>query len=160
ALRVECEGEVPAVLDPEVAVEAALEVGRLPLQLVRVGWVLPDLAREARTADLSVVRVALELARRARQSGQPAVAARDRAPRVLPALVLQTGLLVAPLVGHVAVSLQVRVLVDPVERGARLVLEVAHEPAVAGPALVLVEQNDEEHRRVGAAVVGRVRTLL
>jgi hypothetical protein len=59
ALVVQGEREVLAVLDPEVAVEAALEVGRLPLQLVGVGGVLPDLAREACAADLRVVRVAL-----------------------------------------------------------------------------------------------------
>ena len=46
------------------------------------------------------------------------------------------------------------------ERGPRLDLELAHERAVAGPALVLVEQYDVERRRVGGAVVRRVRALL
>ena len=91
--------------------------------------VLPDLAREPGAAQLGVVRVALELARRAREAGQAAVAVRDRVPRVLPALVLEPGLLVAALVRDVAVALEVGVLVDPVQRGPRLVLEVAHELA-------------------------------
>ena len=56
--------------------------------------------------------------------------------------------------------MQVGVLVDPVERGPRLVLEVADELAVAGPALVLVEQDDVQRRRVDGAVVRRVRPLL
>ena len=122
--------------------------------------VLPDAAREPGAAHLRVVRVALELARRAREAGEPPVAVRDRVPGVLPALVLEPGLLVAALVRDVAVALEVGVLVDPVERGPRLVLELAHELAVAGPALVLVEQHDVERRRVGAAVVRRVRPLL
>ena len=122
--------------------------------------VLPDEPRQPRAADLRVVGVALQLAGRPREARQPAVAVRDRVPRVLPALVLEAGLLVAALVPDVAVALEVGVLVDPGERRARLVLEVAHELAVARPALVLVQQHDVERRRVGAAVVGRVRALL
>ena len=45
--------------------------------------------------------------------GQRAVAVGDRVPGVLPALVLEPGLLVAALVGDVAVALEVGVLVDP-----------------------------------------------
>ena len=116
-------------------------------------------ARRAR-AHLRVVRVALKLAGRAREARQRAVAVGDRVPRVLPALVLEPGLLVAALVRDVAVALEVRVLVDPVQGRARLVLEPAHELRVAGPALVLVEQHDVERGRVGAAVVRRVRPLL
>ena len=85
---------------------------------------------------------------------------RDRVPRVLPALVLEPGLLVAPLVGDVAVALQVGVVVDPGQGRARLLLERSDELGVAGPALVLVEQHDVERRRVDGAVVGRVRPLL
>ena len=40
------------------------------------------------------------------------------------------------------------------------ILELADERTVAGPALVLVEQHDVQRRRVGAAVVRRVRALL
>ena len=116
-------------------------------------------ARRA-AAHLRVVGVALELAGRAREARQRAVAVGDRVPGVLPALVLEPGLLVAALVRDVAVALEVRVLVDPVQRRARLVLEVAHELRVAGPALVLVEQHDVQRGRVDAAVVGRVRPLL
>ena len=45
SLVVEAEREVLAVVDPEVAVETPLEVGRLPLQLVGERRILPDLAR-------------------------------------------------------------------------------------------------------------------
>ncbi len=127
---------------------------------VRERRVLPDYAREPRAAHLRVVRVALQLAGRAREAGQPPVAVGDRVPGVLPALVLEAGLLVAALVRDVAVALEVGVLVDPVERRPRLALELADELAVARPALVLVEQDDVERRRVGAAVVRRVRPLL
>ena len=89
AVRVEGEREVLPLGDPEVAVEAALEVGRLGLELVGVGRVLPDEPGEARAAHLRVVRVALELAGRPREVGQPAVAVRDRVPGVLPGLVLE-----------------------------------------------------------------------
>ena len=158
--RVESQGEVLAVLHPEVAVEAALEVGCILLQPVRKLHVLPDQARQAGAAQLRVVGVALELARRPRKAGQPAVSVGDRVPGVLPALILEAGLLVAALVPDVAGAEQVGVLVDPVERRPGLVLELPHGLAVTGPALVLVEQHDVERRRVGTAVVRRMRPLL
>ena len=89
SVRVEREGEVLAVLDPEVAVEAPLQVCRLVFELVRERRVLPDLAGEPGAAHLRVVRVALQLAGGAREPGQPSVTVGDRVPRVLPALVLQ-----------------------------------------------------------------------
>src|SRR5436190_17660387 len=98
---VEGERVVLAVLDPEVAVETPLQVARLPLELVGERLVAPHLAREPRPTSLRVVRVPLQLARGAREARQPAVAVRDRVPRVLPALVLEAGLLVAPLVRDV-----------------------------------------------------------
>ena len=122
--------------------------------------IVPDQPGEAGTPHLRVVRVALELAGRPREPGKPAVAVGDRVPGVLPALVLEPGLLVAALVRDVAVAHEVGVLVDPAKRGPRFVLELAHELAVAGPALVLVEQDHVERRCVGAAVVGRMRPLL
>src|SRR4029078_11347586 len=123
ALVVQGEREVLAILDPEVAVEAALEIGCLPLQLVGIGGVLPDLAREACATDLRIVRVTLQLAGGARKAGDAPVAVGDRVPGVFPALVLETGLLVAALIGDVAFALEVGVLVDPVERRPRLALE-------------------------------------
>ena len=160
AFGVERDRERPPVGDPEVAVEAALEVGRLALELDGVGLVLPDLARQPGPAHARVVGVALQLAGRPRESRQLAVAIGDRVPGVLPALVLEAGLLVAALVPDVAVAHQVGVLVDPVERRPGLRLELAHQPAVAGPALVLVEQDHEQRGGVGVAVVRRVRPLL
>ena len=55
--------------------------------------------------------------------GSVAVPIRDGVPGVLPALVLESGLLVSALVGHVAVALEIGVLVDPLERGPGLELE-------------------------------------
>ena len=66
---VEREGEVLAVLDPEVAVEAALEVGGLLLQPVGEARVLPDEPRQPGAAHLRVVGVALQLAGRPREAG-------------------------------------------------------------------------------------------
>ena len=125
AVGVEGEREVALVLDPEVAVEPAFEIGRLLLEPIRERRVVPDRARQASAADLRVVGVALQLACGPREAGQAPVAVGDRVPRVLPALVLEPRLLVPALVPDVAVAHEVRVLVDPVERGARLVLEVA-----------------------------------
>ena len=150
ALGVEREREVLAVLDPEVAVEPPLEVGRLLLELVGERRVLPDGPGQASAAHLRVVGVALELAGRAREAGQPPVAVGDGVPGVLPALVLEAGLLVPALVPDVAVAHQVGVLVDPVQRRPRLAFELVDEACVAGPALVLVEEHDVErawHRR-------------
>ncbi len=160
AVGVQREREVLVLDDPEVAVEAALEVGRLLLELVGERRILPDLVCEAGAAQLRVVGVALQLAGRPREAGQPAVPVGDRVPRILPALVLEACLLVAALVGDVAVAQQIGVLVDPVQRRPRLVLELAHELPVPGPAFVLVEQHDVQRRRVGAAVIGRMRPLL
>ena len=115
---------------------------------------------QARAADLGVIGIALELACGAGEPRQGAVAERDRVPRVLPALVLEAGLLVAALVGDVAVALEVGVLVDPGQRGAGLELQFADELGVPGPALVLIHQDDVQGRGVRTAVVRRVRALL
>src|SRR5436190_18622860 len=160
AVLIEREREVFAVLDPEIAVESPLEIGGLLLEPVGEGLVLPHPASEPRAADLRVVRVALKLAGRTGEARDPTVPVRDRVPGVLPALVLEPGLLVAALVPDVAVALEVRVLADPAQRRPRLVLELADELGVARPALVLVEQDDGERCRVRAAGVGRVRRLL
>ena len=86
-------------------------------------------ARQARGADLGVVDVALQLAGRARRRRQRAVRERDRVPGVLPALVLEAGLLVAPLVLDVAVAVAVAVFVDPGDGRARVPLQLARQPA-------------------------------
>src|SRR5262249_3974721 len=138
AFGVEREREVLVVLDPVVAVEAPLEIRGLLLEAVGELVVLPDLAREAGGPHLPVVRISLQLARGPREARQLAVPVGDRIPGVLPALVLEAGLLVPALVPDVTVAAEIRVVVDPGERRARLVLEVPDELAVAGPALVLV----------------------
>ena len=89
-------------------------------RLVGVLRVVPEQPSQPRAAHLRVVGVALQFAGRPREPGQPAVRVADRVPGVLPALVLQAGLLVASLVRDVAVAHQVGVVVDPGERRAGL----------------------------------------
>src|SRR5260221_6272630 len=136
---VESEGEELAVRYPEVAVEAAMQLCGLPLQLRRQGGVIPKRAREARTAQLGVVDIALDLAGGARQLGVGAIGEEDGVPGVLPALVLQPRLGVAAAILAIPIAVPISTLIDPVERGPRLELEIAHELGIAGPALVLVE---------------------
>src|SRR5665811_445443 len=88
-VRVAGDGEVATLLDPEVAVEAAFEVGGLLLELVGEGGVLPDEPRQAGAADFGVVGIALQFAGGAREARQRAVVVGDRVPGVLPALVLK-----------------------------------------------------------------------
>src|SRR5262249_44846717 len=104
--------------------------------------------------------VALDLARRAWGRGERSVGERDRIPRVLPALVVEAGLRVAPLVFDVAVAVPIAVVIDPVARRARFPLEPANELLVAGPALVFLEEDQKKRRGVGGSVVGRLRPLL
>ena len=87
-----------------------------------------------------------------------AVGELDAVPRVPPALVAEA-LRRARRVLDVAVAVAVAVLVDPVERGERVVPAGAHERVVAGPAPVLGEQDQPQRRGVGGAVVRAVRLL-
>ena len=159
-LAVECKREAVDPLDPEVAVEALLQLVRLPLQPCGQFRIAPDLAREPRAASLRVVDVALDLAHGARRRRERAVAVDDRGVRVLPALVVEPRLRVPALVLDVAIAVEVAVAVDPLEPRARLALEAPHEIGVGGPPFVLVEDDEEERCRVDRAVVGRVRALL
>ena len=154
---IEREREVPSVRDPEVAVEAALEFGRFLLEAVGERRVVPDQSREAGASDLRVVGVALELARGPGEPGQPPVPVGDRIPRVLPALVLEPRLLVAAPIPDVAIAEEVGVVVDPGEGGPRLVLALSDQRAVAGPPLVLVQQDHVQGGGVRAAVVRGVQ---
>jgi hypothetical protein len=74
--------------------------------------------------------------------------------------VVEAGLGIAALVLDVAILVAIAVVVDPGHGGARLALDVAHELVVPRPALVFLEQDEEQHRAVGGAVVGRVRPIL
>ena len=136
-----------------------LSVRRLALELGGPRRIVPDLARQAGGAPLGVVGVALQLAGGAGRVGQSSVGEGDRVPGVLPALVFEP-VGIAPLVFDVAVAVAIAVVVDPVHRGARLGLQSAHQLAVARPALVFLQQDQEQRRGVGGAVVGRVRRVL
>src|SRR5581483_6311624 len=117
-LAVERKRVVTAVLEPERLVEAALQVVRLALELRAEPRIAPHAVREPCAASARVVDVALDLARRARQGRERAVAPHDRVPRVFPALVLEATLGVATLVLDVAVAVAVAEVVDPRERRA------------------------------------------
>jgi hypothetical protein len=106
-------------------------------------------AREPSAAHLRVVRVALELAGRPREAGEPPVAVRDRVPRVLPALVFEAGLLVAALVPDVAACPEVRVLVDPRERRARL--ELGSRTSLRSPVQRSYSSSSTTYRGVASA---------
>ena len=121
--------------------------------------VVPDLAGEARRASLRVVDVALDLAGRDRSLRERAVGELDRVPAVLPALVDQAGGRVAAFVLDVAVAVEVAAVLDPGQRSAGVALERADERVVAGPAVVLVEEDEEQRRRVGASEVRRMGAL-
>jgi hypothetical protein len=159
-LGVEREREVPFVRDPEVTVEPPLEVRRLFLEAIGVRRVVPDEPREAGTSYLRVVGVALQFAGGPGEAGQSPIPVGDRIPRVLPTLVLEPRLLVAAPIPDVAIAEEVGVVVDPGQGRSRLVLALSDQRAVAGPAFVLVQQDDVQGGGVRAAVVRGVRPLL
>jgi hypothetical protein len=120
----------------------------LALEGLGEGGITPDQAGQAGAAQLGVVGVPLELAGGPGEARECAVAVGDGVPGVLPALVFQPGLLVATLVRDVPVALEICVLVDPGQRRPGLKLQLPDQPGVAGPALVLVQQDDKQRRRV------------
>ena len=132
-------------------VEAPLELGRLALELGRPARGRPrPRAPAARSGAWR--RRRSPGARRSRAASAPACRRRTRSsPRSPSSTGCRARSPVAPLVLDVAVAVAVAVAVDPAERRARLALERAHERAVAGPALVLLEQDQEQRRRVGAS---------
>src|SRR5258708_37715705 len=74
--------------------------------------------------------------------------------------VLQAGAGIAPAVLDVAVSIAIAKVIDPVQRSAGSPLQQAHDRGLARPALELVEQDEEERRDIGGAIVGGMRALL
>src|SRR5690606_8302566 len=103
--------------------------------------------------------VPLDLAAGPRQRRQRAVGVRDRVPRVLPRLVDQTGLRIAGLVLDVPVAVEIAVLLQPGHGGSSRLLQPSHRGRVAGPALVLIEDDEEKRRGIRGPVVRRVWTL-
>ena len=73
--------------------------------------------------------------------------------------------LTSPVVGlrqlvlDVAVAVEVAAVLDPGQRGAGVGLEGADQLVVAGPAVVLVQQHEEQRRGVGGSEVRGVRAL-
>ena len=129
------------------------------LQALGEHTVAPDLPRQPRAPSPRVVDVALDLAGRDRPARERPVGELDRVPAVLPALVEQPGGDVASLVLDVAVAVDVAAVLDPEQRCTSVGLQLADERVVARPAVVLVQQHQEQRCGVGAAEVGRMRPL-
>src|SRR5438093_2023023 len=98
AIFVKSQCEVLTVLDPEISVEPALQIGCFSFKSIPEIVVFPNFARQPGAAHFGVVGVSLQLACRARETGDSSVPVGDGVPGVLPALVLEPGLLVAALV--------------------------------------------------------------
>ena len=158
-VAVDGERVASSILHPVVAVELRLERGRRLLEPLGEPGIVPDLPRQSRTADLRVVHIPLDLARRPRQLRVGAVREQDGVPGVLPALVFQPGFHVT-LIIDVAVTVAVAVIVDPFQGGPGLQLEVPDELVVTGPPGVLVEEDEKQRGCVGRAVVRRVGPFL
>src|SRR5205823_5511667 len=97
----------------------------------------------------------LDLAGRDRRLRGAAIRELNRVVRVLPAVVSEP-LRRTALVFEVAVAVEIPFLVDPVERPPLIWLEPSYEGGVCSPALVLVEQDQEELRGVVGPVVRTV----
>src|SRR6202034_4449871 len=143
----------------EVAAEALAQVGGLALQAPCERLVAPHLTGQAGRAAPRVVHVALDLTGRDRPLGQRAVGELDRVPAVLPALVDQSGGRVAASVLDVPIAIGVPAGLDPGQRRTSMGLERADKLIVARPTVVLVKENQEQRRCVGAPVVRGVRAL-
>ncbi len=143
-------------VDPEVALEALAQGGGLEPKAGRERRVGERPVGKLRDSDLGVVDVALDLGRGDRQDGHRSVGEQDAVERVAPALVAEPLRRAGPVL-DIAVAVAVAELVDPGQRGHRVVAERAHDLRVARPAPVLGQQDQPERRRVGAAVVRAVR---
>ncbi len=109
-VAVEGQSEEPAIGDPEILVEPALQLGRLRFQFDRERFVLPDFTSQTRATEPGIVGIALELAGRAWRGRQRAVVEQNGIPGVLPALVLEAEFGLA-LVLDVAIAVAVPVSV-------------------------------------------------
>ena len=88
-----------------------------------------------------------------------AVGELDRVPAVLPALVDQPRGRVSPLVLDIAVAIAVAAVLDPLQGGPRVWLKRVDERIVRRPAVILVEEHQEQRRRIRCAEVGGMRSL-
>src|SRR5207253_5818888 len=89
AVAIDGERERLAIWEPEVAIEANLQVRRLALQALGKSRVIPEGARQAGDADLGIVDVALDLAGRTRQLPHRAIGEQNAVPVFFPGLLLE-----------------------------------------------------------------------
>src|SRR5919199_5073159 len=148
---------VPLLRQPELAVEARVQVPRLlaqPLGAHAVAVALEQLGHAAP----GQVDVALDLGQGDGRLGQLAVLQDDAVARVLPALVPGAAPGPRPVVDE-PVAVGVAELVDPGQRATDVVAQLPEQVEAAGPRRVDAEQDEELRRRVDAAEVGRLRDL-
>ena len=139
-VAVQREREIPAVGEPEVLVEASLERGCFALQPFGQLRVVPDHARRAGRSEFWRRRRSPG-SRRSRAAAWPASRRRTGSSSRSPSSTGSPGRCrLTPLVLDVAVTVAVAVLVDPAQGAPRGRLELLHQVAIAGPALVLVQQ--------------------
>ena len=160
-LAVERQREEAALGDPEVVVEAPLELRGLALELRRPSRRRPRPRAPAGRCG-AWRRRRSPASRRWRAGSGPACRRRTRSSPRSPS---STGSPArSPCCGaRTRCSRRRRGRRSDRSRsigGAGLALQRARQRPVAGPALVLLEQDQEQRRRVGAAVVGRVGPLL
>src|SRR5262249_38643793 len=150
-VAVEREREHAFVLEPEVAVEVLAEVGRALLAANLVGTPTGQ-PGDARHAAERRVRVRLHLGECDGRLRQTPVGVRDGVVRVLPPLVDQA-VCGAALVGEVATVVAVGVTLDPRQRRLRSRPQLVDQRPVRRALQVLAEQQEEQRRRVDAAIV-------
>ena len=140
--------------------EARAQIGGAPLEPVGERGVVPHLAGQARGAPLARRRRSPG-SRRSRSVRRASVPSANWIEFQLSFQHWLTSPVtrVAAFVLDVAVAVEVPAVLDPGQRRTGVGLELADEPVVAGPAVVLVEQDEEQRRRVGGPEVRRVRSL-
>src|ERR1700733_9766782 len=143
-VAVEGDGVAAALRDPEVASERRTQIAGSLLESDGKRIVVPYLAGEAGGAPLRVVDVALDLAGRDRSLRERAVGELDGVPAVLPALVDQAGERVAAFVLDVSVAVAIPAVLDPGQSCTGVWLQRPDEVVVAGPTVVLVEEDQEQ----------------
>src|SRR5258706_13431384 len=121
---------------------------------------MPKLAGQAGAAQFRIIDIALDFAGCSRQARKRTIGEENGVPGVLPAMVFQAGLLVAPVILDVAVAIRVAIGINPGKSVPGLPFERTDQLAVARPALALVKQDEEERCGIGRAIAERWRELL
>src|SRR5690349_8838591 len=107
------QGKKLLLRNPEISVESMLKVSGFFLQPVRSLGIFPEITGQPGTTTLRVINIALDFAGCDGLRRQRSIGKENGIPRVFPALVFDSGLLVAALVFHVPVTIPVAIVIDP-----------------------------------------------